>query len=188
MPSKSKTKGSGFEREVATFLSELNSESFVRVPNSGAYIGGSNSFRKKALSENQIKGFKGDIIPPDSWGNFNVECKNYADFPFHLLLTGECKIIDGWLEQLMAVAEPDDLNILILKVTRKGRYICVPSKYTWVTDNFSYYTSKNHKDWLILDFDSFFRFNHQLVKTYSTTPDTKSTLLIDTSSKSTEAI
>ena len=88
----------------------------------------------------------------------------------------------------MAVAEPDDLNILILKVTRKGRYICVPSKYTWVTDNFSYYTSKNHKDWLILDFDSFFRFNHQLVKTYSTTPDTKSTLLIDTSSKSTEAI
>ena len=74
-------------------------------------------------------------------------------------------------------------------------YDYTPVKYDWHKNNHtlrysptSYYTSKNHKDWLMLDFDSFFRFNHQLVKTYSTTPDTKSTLLIDTSSKPIESI
>jgi signal transduction histidine kinase len=79
MPSKSKNKGSSFEREIATFLSNLYSESFVRIPNSGAYIGGANTHRKNRLSENQIKSFKGDIVPPDSWVYFNAEAKNYAD-------------------------------------------------------------------------------------------------------------
>ena len=38
MPSKSKAKGSSYERELAKFLSEKYNGSFVRVPNSGAYI------------------------------------------------------------------------------------------------------------------------------------------------------
>ena len=85
MPSKSKTKGSSFEREVAKELSDLYNESFVRTPSSGAYIGGSNVARKEVLSEGQIQSFRGDIIPPDDWKYFNVECKSYADFPFHQL-------------------------------------------------------------------------------------------------------
>ena len=60
--------------------------SFVRVPNSGAYIGGSNFHRATNLSEGQVRGFKGDIIPPDNWKYFNCECKSYADFPFHHFL------------------------------------------------------------------------------------------------------
>lgn len=51
MPSKSKTKGSSFEREIAVYLSNLYKESFVRVPNSGAYTGGNNSHRKEFLHE-----------------------------------------------------------------------------------------------------------------------------------------
>jgi hypothetical protein len=168
MPSKSKNKGSSFEREIAKYLSDLYTEPFVRVPNSGAYTGGLNSHRKSFLDGNQAKSFKGDIIAPDSWINFNSECKNYADFPFHLLLTGECKVIDSWLDQLLAAGDPNDCNILFMKFNRKGQYVCVQSKLTWISDNFVYYTSKKYGDWIIFEFDSFFNLNAELLKTYST--------------------
>lgn len=167
MTSKSKTKGSSFEREAAKYLSELYQESFVRVPNSGAYIGGSNTHRKQNLSENQIKSFKGDIIPPDTWTKFNAEAKSYADFPFHQLLTGNCKVFDTWIEQLMAVADEGDCNILLTKFNRKGRYVAVQAKYTWVTDYFVYYSSTKVGDWVFIEFDTFFENNKDLFKAYS---------------------
>jgi hypothetical protein len=173
MTSKSKTKGSSYEREIAKFLSDTYGEPFVRVPNSGAYIGGANSQRKNFLDGNQAKSFKGDITPPDTWSHFNAECKNYADFPFHLLLTGECKQLDTWLGQLLAVEDTNDTNILFIKITRKGRYVCVQSKLTWVADNFTYYTSQKHGDWMIFEFDSFFLHNIPILKSYCST-DTKS--------------
>ena len=180
MTSKSKSKGNSFEREVAKFLSDTYEDSFVRVPNSGAYIGGSNVHRKQSLNENQAKSFKGDIVGPDSWKFFNAECKNYGEFPFHLVLTGECKLLNEWLDQLMAVAEPDDLNILFVKVSRKGKFVCVQTKHTWVTDQFLYYSSKAHKDWLIIEFDHFWKYNSNLVKTYSGSSDTTSISQIKT--------
>ena len=64
MSSKSKNKGKSWERDVCLFLSELYNDSFIRVPGSGAFIGGSNQFRKDTLSEEQIKLSRGDIIPP----------------------------------------------------------------------------------------------------------------------------
>ena len=94
MPSKSKAKGSSYERELAKFLSEKYNGSFVRVPNSGAYIGGSNFHRATNLSEGQVRGFKGDIIPPDNWKYFNCECKNYADFPFHHFLYNKKSLLE----------------------------------------------------------------------------------------------
>jgi hypothetical protein len=75
----------------------------------------------------------------------------------------------------MDVADPDDINILFMKFNRKGRYVCVQSKLTWVADNFVYYTSQKQGDWTIFEFDSFFKFNTELLKTYSSTIDTKST-------------
>jgi hypothetical protein len=113
----------------------------------------------------------------------NIECKFYADFPFHLLLTGDCKVIDGWLEQLMDVADPEDVNILFMKFNRKGKYICLQSKLTWISDNFIYYTSKKHGDWMIFEFDSFFKYNIEILKAYSTDTTSKqksnSQLIID---------
>ena len=180
MPSPQKAKGSGFEREIAKYLSEKYGESFIRAPGSGAYIGGKNQSRTQILHEGQIRSFKGDIVPGQTFTKMNVECKFYADFPFHLLLSGECKVIDGWLEQLMDVADPDDCNILFMKFNRKGRYIAVQSKLTWVTDNFLYYTSPKLGDWIIMEFDSFFLNNSQLLKAYSGSPDTTSNQTVTT--------
>lgn len=189
MPSKAKTKGSQFEREVAKYLSDLYGESFVRIPNSGAYIGGLNTHRKTNLSENQIKSFKGDIVPPDSWVNFNAEAKNYNDFPFHQVVTGKCKQLETWLDQLLAVAEPNDVNFLFFKLSRKGRFVCVQSKLTWKSDNFIYFSSEKYGDWVIIEFDHFWSKNNNLVKLYSTSKnsDTKSntsTGITDTKSDS----
>lgn len=179
MPSPQKAKGSGFEREIAKYLSDTYGESFIRAPGSGAYVGGKNTSRKEILHEGQIRSFKGDIVPGQSFTKMNIECKFYADFPFHLLLTGECKVIDAWLAQLLDVADPDDCNILFMKFNRKGRYIAVQSKMTWISDNFLYYTSKKYGDWLIFEFDSFFNLNTKLLKTYSTgSIDTKSNKIL----------
>jgi hypothetical protein len=181
MPSPQKQKGSSFEREVAVFLTGLYGESFIRAPGSGAYVGGKNQSRTQILHEGQIRSFKGDIVPGQSFPKFNAECKSYADFPFHLVLGGECKVLDGWLQQMMDVADTDDFNILFMKFNRKGRFVVVQSKYTWVTDQFMYYTSPKLGDWLVIDFDHFFNLNKDLVKAYSGIKDTKSdTLTIDT--------
>ena len=180
MPSPQKQKGSGFEREIAKFLSETYNESFIRAPGSGAYVGGKNTQRKEILHEGQVRSFKGDVVPGQSFTKMNVECKFYADFPFHLALTGDCKVLNSWLDQLMDVADTDDLNILFMKFNRKGRFVCVQSKLTWITDQFLYYTSKNHGDWLIIEFDHFWKHNKDIVKTYSGSTDTKSSINITT--------
>ena len=174
MTSPQKAKGSGFEREVAKFLSDLYGESFIRAPGSGAYIGGKNQHRTAVLHEGQVRSFKGDIVPGQSFSKMNIECKFYRDFPFHLLLSGDCKVINTWIEQLMDVAEDGDVNLLFMKFNRKGRYVAVQCGSTWITDNFVYYSSSKFGDWLIVEFDDFFQHNSTLLKTYSATPDTTS--------------
>jgi len=166
MTSPQKAKGSAFEREVANFLSEIYNESFIRAPGSGAYVGGKNQTRKEFLHEGQIRSFKGDIVPGESFHKFNAECKSYQDFPFHQVLSGSCKTLDTWLDQLMEVAEEDDLNILFMKFNRKGKYVAVETKHTWVTDQFMYYTSPIG-DWVIIEFDHFFKNNKDFLKAYS---------------------
>lgn len=186
MPSPSKNKGSGFEREIAKYLSDLYGESFIRAPGSGAYVGGKNQSRTQILHEGQIRSFKGDIVPGQSFPKMNVECKFYSDFSFHLLFNGEHKVLDSWIEQLTDVADLDDLNLLFMKFNRIGRYVAVQCKYTWVTDNFFFYGSKKHGDWYIMDFNSFMQQNKDLIKAYSGTEknstDTKSILTINTPS------
>ncbi len=172
--SKSKNKGNAFEREIANFMSKTYNESFVRAAHSGAFIGGTNNHRKRYLSENQIKSFKGDIIPPDDWKHFNAEAKSYAVFPFHLMLTGDCKQLDAWLGQLLDVEDEGDLNILFMKFNRIGQYIAVQPKLTWKMDNYIFYSSKTHGDWLVTDFNNFFKHNQDLVKLYSGSTDTTS--------------
>ena len=125
MGSKSKTKGKSWERDVCNFLSELYNDSFIRVPNSGAFVGGKNEFRKDYLTAEQIKLSRGDIVPPINFPYFLAECKNYADFPFHLLL-GKNSIaqLDTWIEQVEHdVTSDNDLWILFIKITRKGTYV-----------------------------------------------------------------
>jgi hypothetical protein len=180
MPSPQKNKGSGYEREIAKFLSDTYGESFIRAPGSGAYVGGKNQARTEFLHEGQIRSFKGDIVPGQSFTKMNIECKFYADFPWHLLLTGECKQLDSWLEQLLDVEDEGDLNMLFMKFNRKGRYVAVQGKLTWKADNVIFYSSKKWGDWIIMEHSSFFNTNTELVKAYScTTPDTTSANIIN---------
>jgi hypothetical protein len=178
MPSASKNKGSSFEREIAKFLTDLYGESFIRAPGSGAYIGGKNQSRTQVLHEGQIRSFKGDIVPGLSFPKFNAECKSYADFPFHLLMSGECKVLDAWINQLMDVAETGDCSVLYMKFNRKGKFVAVQSKFTWVADNFIHYNSETTGEWIIMEFDHFFKLNKDLLKIYSGSNDTKSDELL----------
>ena len=170
MTSKSKNKGSAYEREVSKFLSELYGEPFVRVPNSGAYTGGSNSHRKIFLNSGQIKTFKSDLIAPDSWVNFNAECKNYAEFAFHQLFE-ECSTLETWIKQLINASDNNDLNILFIKISRKGRYVAVQANKDWDKScNHMIYTSPKFGSWMIYSFENFFKVNSTQLKTYSQKP------------------
>ena len=62
---KSKTKGKTWERDVVLFLSDLYKQSFIRVPNSGAYVGGKNEYRgnKGLLPVNQSKNNNCVVVP-----------------------------------------------------------------------------------------------------------------------------
>jgi Holliday junction resolvase len=168
MPSPQKAKGSSWERDVAKHLSELYNESFIRVPGSGAYIGGSNTFRKQFLDEGKIRSFKGDIVPGESFPLLNIECKSYSDFPFNLLYSGECKKLDGWLDQLMEPADENDINILAMKFNRKGKYIVSEAKHKTLLSgsNYTVYHNKRkpHGPWIISDYDSFWQLNSAALK------------------------
>ena len=166
MPSKSKSKGSSWERAVALHLTELYGETFTRVPNSGAYIGGKNTYRKQTLHEGQIRAFKGDIIPGQSFPRFNCECKSYADFPFHQLFQGQVAILENWLDQLMDVADEGDYNILIMKFNRKGKYIATQAHRDHLLSRHFNYGSVKHDHWYIMDYDQFWETNADLVRQY----------------------
>lgn len=170
MPSKGKAKGNGWEREVADFLSDLYGESFVRVPNSGAFIGGKNSHRKTNLSEEQIRGFKGDIIPGPSFPNLNLEAKFYKDFAFHQVLNGSCKQLDLWIEQMLDTCDNNDVNLLTMKFNRKGAYIAFESKWrpqVDATSNFMWYHNPKYGPWVITEFNSFWKVNSDIIKQLS---------------------
>jgi hypothetical protein len=125
MSNKSKNKGKSWERDVCNFLSKLYDDSFIRVPNSGAFVGGKNEFRKETLSEEQIKLSRGDIIPPLHYPYFLAECKNYAEFPFHSLISKtSIPLLDTWIDQVEHdVTNKNDLWLLFIKITRKGQYV-----------------------------------------------------------------
>lgn len=71
----SKNKGKSWERDICKFLGNTLGGSFIRVPNSGAFIGGSNASRKVMLSDGQVRQAKGDIVPPDELIKLNIEAK-----------------------------------------------------------------------------------------------------------------
>jgi hypothetical protein len=167
MPSKSKTKGSTFEREASRFLSELYEDSFIRVKDSGAFTGGKNTTRKDYLSSGQIRSAKGDIVPPDNWNKFNVECKSYKEFPFHQLFTsGPVPLLEEWIEQTIDAADPGDINIIFMKFNRKGRYVAyeLPTGSTFKTLRHLDYTDKKGRIWRITGFDDFFGLNSEEFK------------------------
>lgn len=167
MPSPQKAKGSSWERDCAVFLTNLYGETFIRAPGSGAYVGGINNKRKQFLHEGQIRSFKGDIVPGQSFPKLNAECKSYKDFPFHQLLHGNCKQLDSWLQQLLDAGDPGDFNILMMKFNRKGAYVAVEHTLLpqlTLPQNYLIHNSDKYGSWLIFEHDSFWSLNKDSVK------------------------
>lgn len=123
MTSKAKAKGNSWEREICAFLGTTLGGNFMRVPNSGAYMGGKNVFRKATMSDVQQRAAKGDIIPPDDLPKLNIEAKNYAEITFHHILDGVCKQLNTWIDQTEEPADDDDISFTIFKITRKGSWV-----------------------------------------------------------------
>ena len=119
----SKQKGSSWEREICNFLGETLGGNFIRVPNSGAFIGGKNTARKVLMDTGQIRNAKGDIIPPDALPLLNIEAKNYADIAFNQILNGTCKQLDTWIDQTEEPADGNDVSFTIFKITRQGSWV-----------------------------------------------------------------
>lgn len=170
MTSKSKAKGSAYERQVAEQLSTIYEAKFLRnISGSGAYVGGKNAARKASLTEDVIRHTKGDVIPPAEYKLMNIECKSYADFSFHLLWSSEYPLLDGWLDQLLTAGDASDVNILFFKITRRGQWVAVQTNLTWDTEcSHMRYNSSKHGDWLIYSNETFFKLNRDHLKTYST--------------------
>lgn len=160
MPSKQKTKGSGYEREVAKFLTNLYNETFIRTIGSGAFIGGINKSRTTHLTEDQTRSHKGDVTPPASFRNANIECKFYQDFPFHKLFTGDVALLNTWIEQVLEVEDEGDVNIIFMKFNRKGQYVCYQGRSGIPVDKALCYKD----DWYFIEFNTFFNEYHNEFK------------------------
>lgn len=143
MPSPQKTKGKGYENVVAKFLTDTYGEKFLRVPTSGAFLGGSNFHRRHVMTEGQVRSFKGDIIPPDSWNQFNCECKFYKSFNFHQLYT-ESKILDKWIVETLDTANTGDLSLIFMKFNNLGEYIAYQSTEEFTTTQYTVYKNSWH--------------------------------------------
>lgn len=163
--SKSKNKGSGYERELCKFLGELFEGSFIRSANSGAYIGGTNAFRKKHLSEGQVKNLKGDIVPPDFMSKLVLEAKFYAEFRFHQLLQpGPMVQLDEWIGQCLDAIDEGDLWMICFKINLRGAYVAIPEQFAndFVFGNHCLYTGE-HGTFRVTDLKQFFTDNREAV-------------------------
>lgn len=162
MPSKGKIKGNSWERDICKFLGTTLGGNFMRVPNSGAFTGGMNSFRRSRLSDTQVRNSKGDIIPPDHLKHMVIEAKSYKDFTFHLLLSDECKQLDTWIKQTLDAVDEGDNWFTIFKINRKGSYVVFDKnliqKHQLVLASHVIY-----KDYAICDFESFFTNNKDVI-------------------------
>ena len=148
MPSRSKAKGNAWELEVSKFLTETYGEAFIRIPSSGAFVGGKNNFRKETLGSAQVQSKKGDIHPPESWKYWNLECKSYADFPFHQLWYADVKILDAWIQQQKDVEDKGDLNLILIKISRKEKWVVFPVGLGFQTDRHLIYKGWTFVHWV----------------------------------------
>lgn len=162
---KSKNKGKAYERDVANFLTELYQESFTRVPYSGAFVGGQNIVRTETLSESQTRGFKGDIIPPDSFPLLVIEAKNYGEFRWHqLALGGEVKQLDEWIKQASESCEANDKWLLCVKISRQGEFV-LWDPLQWQELEYT----KIYKNYRYMEYKQFWENNKDAVKHQSNT-------------------
>lgn len=141
MPSKSKTKGNKFERDIRDFLNETyNTEEFSRTPNSGAIMGRSNWGKNEGLSEGVKRTLGSDIIVADDF-HFAVECKHYGDKPnYAAIVKGPDSMLDHWLGEVVFDAINLDLHpLLFFKTNRKGIHFALPDYFAFNAKHYLVY-------------------------------------------------
>ena len=154
-----KKKGNRYELEVAKDLSSRYDDTFRRVPQSGAIVGGLNRKLNEGLTSDAQEIFAGDIIAPQ-WFPFTIECKNYADTPkIHNLLSIGDKDLDTWIKQAKTSSDVAKKEWLLCFKITQGRksFACVDfEKFNSVVrglpKNFIIY-----KNCIIIDYEIFFR-------------------------------
>ena len=161
MTGAAKVKGNSWERGLCEILQTNFGGNWQRVPNSGAFTGASNAFRKKSMDANQIRLMKGDIIPAAHMPKIVLECKFYADFPFHLLVREEVKQLDMWIQQTVDSADPDDTWFLCIKINRKATFIVFDAKNK---DRFLLKNYCTYKYYIFTDLEIFLENNKEQVK------------------------
>jgi hypothetical protein len=161
MPTKGKTKGNSGELKIAKFLTSLFESQFMRVPNSGAALGGVNSSRRLLMSKETQRLFKGDIVPPGHLNRMVIESKFYATFPFEKL-SRDSRIpqLDDWIEQASTSADKDDMWFLVVRIDRKGSFVLFERRHL---ADFEVQNHAIYFDYVWLDFESFFARNKQKI-------------------------
>lgn len=155
-----KNKGSGYEREVAKILSDTFGYHFNRnIAGSGAFIGGSNAYRKNILTEEQLQFCMGDVSVPKEMKKMVVECKFYKEFPFHhFLINKSIPLLDKWIEQQLDIINEDSFWFVTFKINRAGRFIAISKKLCDFFDpkksNYAIYFYKG-EEYIVTDFDEF---------------------------------
>lgn len=176
MSNANKNKGKSYERVVAKHLSAVTGLSFLRVPNSGAFVGGMNFHRSEVLSKEQIGMFEGDIITPVEWNHVRLECKFYKEITWSSLFSdgGESKV-NSWIEQNEQGTRP--YWFICFKLNRIGEFVIFPDSYTYFTkfntvppmilENKSYFIYR--EKYRIVSMDNFFESNFQSIQKYNPT-------------------
>jgi len=153
MASAAKNKGKAGERWVAAHLGKVFGLNFQRVPNSGAFTGGMNAFRKSSMTETQALLANGDIIVPDELKHLSFEVKTYKDFSFAGLFTKN-KQLDEWIAQAAACGK---IWFLVFKINHAGAFV--------VFDTFRSFTIPGnkmfYKEYTICSIDNFFETNKE---------------------------
>lgn len=167
MPSKGKNKGNAGERHIAEFLTKTFGEKFMRVPNSGAMLGGANAHRKQHLDEQQISMFKSDIIPPSSMRKLVIESKFYAEFPFHKLAQNQpILLLNKWIDQTLDTIDEGDLWMVVVRINRKGSFAVFD--HAWI-NQFNVGNHVRYFDYVWCDFEHVITENKDLIRQLTTT-------------------
>jgi hypothetical protein len=145
MPNKNKDRGKKLEQRVCDIFTAVTGKKWMRVPNSGAYIGGKNVFRKKSMDATQILLTRGDVIPPDEYKNVIIECKKRKEFAWHQLFSSS-KDLESFLEQVILDSAKGDIVLVIFGVDYKGEYVVHDIvQDSNVTAGMDYYSIKQDK-------------------------------------------
>ena len=123
-----KKKGNSYERDIANEFSELFQDTFRRVPQSGAIVGGLNRSKNLTLRQDAQEILAGDIISP-AWFPFSIECKNYGEKTgpnMYCILERDDIKREEWIAQGRGDSEFSKKEfLLIIKITRRSEYVMV---------------------------------------------------------------